>query len=54
NTTMVIQTPHNVLPHFGPHSQIYVCPYCHHNISTRVKAKATSKTHLIALCLCFC
>lgn len=36
----------------GPDSQGMICPSCHHQISTRVETKATTKTHLMALLLC--
>ncbi|KAF2885896.1 hypothetical protein ILUMI_20277, partial [Ignelater luminosus] len=53
---VITTRPVTVVPaNFGPNSQVYVCPYCNHSISTRVETKPTTKTHLIAIGLCiFC
>ena len=37
---------------FGRNSQPMICPYCHANISTRVKSKPISKILLIACLPC--
>ncbi|XP_032590571.1 lipopolysaccharide-induced tumor necrosis factor-alpha factor homolog [Drosophila grimshawi] len=36
----------------GPKPSNVVCPNCHQQVVTRTEAKATTKTHIIALILC--
>lgn len=38
----------------GPGTQKIICPSCHDQVWTKVETKATSKTHLWALCLFCC
>ncbi|KAF5295456.1 hypothetical protein FQR65_LT10444 [Abscondita terminalis] len=38
---------------FGPNSLTLTCPYCHKGITSVVRAESSSKTHLIAVLLCF-
>lgn len=38
---------------FGPDSVNTQCPSCHANIHTRAEKEATTKTHILALILCF-
>lgn len=37
---------------FGPNKQSLTCPYCHHEVTTVVKAESATKTHIIAALLC--
>uniref|UniRef100_A0A1L8EIY1 Putative lipopolysaccharide-induced tumor necrosis factor-alpha factor n=1 Tax=Haematobia irritans TaxID=7368 RepID=A0A1L8EIY1_HAEIR len=37
----------------GPKSVEMTCPYCHAHIHTRVSHAATTKTHIVALLLCW-
>ncbi|CAK9829365.1 Lipopolysaccharide-induced tumor necrosis factor-alpha factor homolog [Anthophora retusa] len=39
--------------HFDTKPQRMKCPRCQADILTKVESEANSKTHLIALCLCF-
>lgn len=36
----------------GPEPSNVICPNCHQQVTTRTVAKATTKTHLLALILC--
>ncbi|KAK4877758.1 hypothetical protein RN001_010264 [Aquatica leii] len=38
---------------FGPNSLTLTCPYCHKGVTSVVRAESSSKTHLIAVLLCF-
>ncbi|XP_025836629.1 lipopolysaccharide-induced tumor necrosis factor-alpha factor homolog [Agrilus planipennis] len=51
NPTVISAPPQSS---FGPVSKMMTCPYCNSQISTKVVANATTKTHLIALLLCLC
>ncbi|KAB0795884.1 hypothetical protein PPYR_09945 [Photinus pyralis] len=38
---------------FGPYPQPMTCPSCHQQTTTRVLSEPSTKTHLLALLLCF-
>ncbi|XP_073997774.1 lipopolysaccharide-induced tumor necrosis factor-alpha factor homolog [Rhodnius prolixus] len=37
---------------YGRYPQRMVCPFCQKVISTRLERSITTKTHIIALCMC--
>ncbi|XP_022921244.1 lipopolysaccharide-induced tumor necrosis factor-alpha factor homolog [Onthophagus taurus] len=49
---------HIPMVQYGPKSQNATCPLCNHVIHTRIRSKATTRTHLWACllspCLCCC